>query len=230
METSTAVKTGAPAGAAQRQLQDFVLTRMFGEEYYRFDLVAGEIFNPADVRIIYLSADIIRGIHEALSFEAGDAWKVILKTCGHLWSRRVAKSLAHEYRSIAEQDWDTLNVGQYVELLEAYFSRHGWGKVQIILDDAPEYGIVRVSLNHSLFATALNGVEGPVDFMITGMLQGIFEEISGQTLEAVEVKVPGESAQRSEFLISAPDRINSIESLTEEGAPLDDILERLRQA
>jgi len=231
MDTSTVLETGAGTATRRRELEEFVLERLFGETYYRFDLVEGEIFNPADVRIIYLSADVVRGIYEALNFEAGEAWKVILKTCGHLWAKRVANSLEQEYRAIAQHDWDDLNVAQYVELMEAYFSRHGWGKVKVVLDDAAEYGIVRVSMTHSLFATALNNVEGPVDFMIAGMLQGIFETISEQTLEALEVQSPRRNAAPgSEFLISAPERIASIENLVEEGAPLDDIIERLRQA
>jgi len=228
METP-ATTAPADAGAIPR-LERMVLDRLFGEQSYAFDLYEGTVVNAADTRIIYLSADIIRGIYEALNFEAGDAWRIILKTCGTLWGQRMARSMEREVTALTSREWQQFSVSEYVDLLEGYFSRHGWGKAKIHLEDAASHGIIRMSMTHSLFATALNHVEGPVDYMVAGMLKGLFEAISGQTLDALEVQSPRRDAAPScEFLVSAVDRIAAIEPLVGEGLPLEEILDRLRQ-
>ncbi len=226
----TQVEPIKPSATMTQSLVNQVFQRLFGDEGYHFDLIGGTIENQAGTRIIYISTDIIRGIYEALYTEAGDAWKVVLKSCGYLWGKRVATSLDKELQALINQRLDNLTVKEYIDLIEYYFAMHGWGKVAIHLEDAQAYGIVRATLTHSLFVNALNQLDDHVDAMIAGMLKGLFESISGQALDCIEVTCARRhAAPCCEFLISAPARITSITSLIDEEVTFDDILEQLRQ-
>ncbi len=208
-----------------------VVERLFGHDYCDFDLFEGTALNAVNVRMIYLSSDIIRGIYEALYVEAGEAWRIILKTCGHVWGKRVSASLQQEVSLLMNAGMDELPVEQYVELFENYFSLNGWGKLTIDLNAAQQHGIVHANLTHSLFVHALNHLNDYVDPMVAGMLQGMFESISGQSLDCIEVTCACKAhTAKCEFLISGAERIKSIEPFVEKEATLDAIIERLRNS
>jgi predicted hydrocarbon binding protein len=206
-----------------------LLERLLSKSNYHFDLVEGTVFNQAGVRVIYLSTDLIRGIYEAVHFEAGEAWSVILKNCGYLWGKRIFDTLQKEVELAISQPLGKLAVPSFVNLVENYFAQYGWGKMTIHLQDAPQYGIVRVTMTHSLFVSALTNLEECVDGMIAGMLRGLFERISGQSLDCMEIACARRDAEPCVFLISAPKRISGIEHLVKDRVSSNDILAQLRQ-
>jgi uncharacterized protein len=217
--------------AKLEQLQTQVLERLFGDHAYQYDLREGTVHTHSNMRMIYLSADIVCGIHQALTYEAGEAWRIILHSCGYLWGKSVFKNLSKDFKLLAYQDLHQISVAEYVLLMEQFLSAHGWGEAKIYLDDAERYGIVRVSLGYSLFVEVLNHVEERVDAMIEGMLHGFFEQISGDTqLGCIEVACARLGAPRCEFLISGAARLERIEKSVSKGADLATILAELRAA
>ena len=213
-----------------QQLSAQVLQKIFGESAQTFDLEAGTAISNTDVRIIYLSSDIIHAIYDVLKYEAGDAWSLILKNCGSIWGKRVSASLEHELETTAAQKLGNLTVDSYIALLEAYFANHGWGKMRFNLDDAENHGIVRATLNNSLFPGTLKDVNAPVDYMIAGMLQSIFSAISGQDLRSTQVAYAYTGKNSSEFVISGAARIAGLEKLKLHDMGANEALERLRTA
>lgn len=213
------------------RLSPEAIDKLFADTVYHFDLTEGTVAGVAE-RIIYLTEDLVVGIHEALKHEAGEAWAIILKSCGYLWGRRLAMALEKKTRSLLSRDMGQLAVDDYLALLEAYFAQHGWGRLTLHLDDAESHGIVRASLRHSLFAASLKLRDQPVDFLIAGMLRALFERIGGCPLECVQViwARDGSETQPSEFLISAPERIEAIADSVSEFKTVEDALARLRAA
>ncbi len=211
------------------QLDAEIFSRLFSETYHQFDLREGTAINSAGVRVIYLSSDIVRGIYEALHYEAGDAWKLILENSGYLWGKHMFESLIKEIQAVSQKNLESLPASDYLHVLETYFSMHGWGKAKIHLQDAP-FGIIRVRMTHSLFADALNNVDDRVDAMIAGMLRGFFEKVSGgQSLGCVETAcVRRNAAPYCEFLISGMDRISKLRHLIDDEVSPEKILEQLR--
>jgi len=228
MQASISVSPKVPE--LVQPLVDETFSHLFGNQDYQFDLIEGTITDRNNTRIIYISSDIVRGIYEALYFEAGEAWKIILKSCGYIWGKRVSDYLDNELKTTSGQGLHMLTVKSYIDLLEKYVATHGWGRACVYLNDAEQHGIVRVSMMHSLFVNSLNDLDERVDHIIAGMLKGMFENISGHSLECIEVICTNNSTSPTcEFLISAPERIASIEALAEEGVTLDAIVEQLRQ-
>ncbi|MBK8814911.1 MAG: hypothetical protein IPN42_05100 [Methylococcaceae bacterium] len=223
--TNTGISNSQQAG----QLSSQVLNKLFGESSLNFNLNQGTVLSPTDVRVIYLSSDIIRGIYDVLKYETGDAWSLILKNCGVIWGERVSGSIDKEIQATGNQKIGQLSVDSFIHLLESYFASHGWGKMQIYLDDAESHGIVRASLKNSLFADTLKHLNSPTEYMIAGMLQGIFSSISGHDLGCIQVSFETTGIATSEFLISARSRIDTLEQsgFAQELTP-DEALARLR--
>jgi uncharacterized protein len=215
-----------------QQLVNQIYERLFGEAGQHYDLYEGTISSAANVRIIYLSADIIRGIYDALSYEAGDAWSIILHNCGARWGKRVSASLERELRALANRRMDGLVVKEYCDLLESYFAFHGWGKLKIHLDLAQTDGIVFFELSNGIFSNVLTNVEGPVDYMIEGMLQGMFSVVSGgQSLGCIQLVPTGPKPYDTvKFLLSGSDRIENISEQILPGTSLEEALRQLRAA
>lgn len=227
---STQPKSNSDAKVVEKLVPE-TLERLFGNQHCHYDVWEGTVLSASDVRIIYVSADVIAGVYDALSYEAGDAWKIILKNCGYIWGKRVSVSLERELRMVAREELSKLTVKDYLKLLESYFATHGWGRISTELENAQQHGIVRVSLTNSLFVNALDQVDGRVDFMIAGMLRGIFEAISGHDLDCVQVCCErADDAEACEFLISAPARIRAIDDLIAKGIGIDDAVNQLRAA
>ena len=209
-----------------------VLNKLFSDQAYHYDLKAGTVRDTASKRIIYLSDDLIRGIHHALYHETGDAWSMILQNCGYHWGKRVAKSLTDDFQAVSQRSVAELSVADYLQMIETYFSSHGWGKMTINLDHAQSHGIVRASLNNSLFAHALNEVQERVDFLIAGMLRGLFEDISSCELDCIQISCErSNDGNHCEFLISAPQRIQKLQGeLDPSGMATDDAIAILATA
>ncbi len=214
-----------------QQLGHDILRKIFGEEAQTFDMQEGTVLSNTDNRVIYLSSDVIHAIYDVLTYEAGEAWSLILKHCGVIWGTRVSGLLEKELQGAElSKKLGTLSVESYLALLETYFVNHGWGKMRFHLENAENHGIIRASLNHSLFAHTLKEVDGPVDYMIAGMLESIFSEISGQTLGCTQISYNYSGANTSEFLISGSARIANLEQVDIHNMNPNDALDVLRIA
>ena len=211
----------------QKQATELVLQKVFGHEFLDYQLEEGTVRGYNDVRVIYLSEDIIRGIYEALLHETGEAWSLILKTSGLTWGRRTTKLLDLQSRELAPDGVARLSVQAYFDLLEKYFQTHGWGLAKFDLAKARSHGLIRVVLLDSLFARALSDLSEPVDHLIGGMVTGMFEAMSNAKLDFAEVSSPLLGSPNTEFVITAPSRIEKVQPFIAERMPADEVIERL---
>jgi predicted hydrocarbon binding protein len=208
-----------------------VLNLMFTADSCEYDLVGGKVTATTE-RVIYLSSDLIIGIYEALNYEAGEAWALIFNNCGYLWGRREIDRLKKELKIRIQQEIEQLSVKDFSSLIEGYFSKQGWGKVKIHLDDAEQYGIIRVNLKNGLFDANLSPlVNGSTNYMIAGLLRAFFENISQASLGCVETSWQRNGDQHScDLLISGSARITALQAqLTpSKSVDVEDALGRLR--
>jgi predicted hydrocarbon binding protein len=213
-----------------QQLSQQILQKIFTETAQTFDMKAGTVLSNTDVRVIYLSSDIIHAIYDVLKYEAGEAWALILKNCGIIWGKRIHSSLEKELYNSLEQKLGNLTVDSYIALLEAYFANHGWGKISFDLNHAQSDGVILATLTNSLFSNTLKNIDAPVDFMVAGMLQSIFASISEQELACIQIAYSHSDIDTSEFIISGVSRIAHLETLKIHELTTNEALERLRIA
>lgn len=206
------------------------LERFFSHEANRYDLLAGTAYNAAGSRIIYLSADVVKGIHQALLNETGPAWRIILKNCGILWGRRVAQHLDREIGLMFNTSPGEFPVPEYLRLIEGYFSAHGWGLLQLDIAKAQTHGVITATLENSLFSEVLDEETSRVDFLVAGILRSLFVHISGHELDCQEIASTRAGAPNGLFVITAADRLDALEERIENGEPASQILESLATA
>jgi uncharacterized protein len=213
------------------KLTNQVLEQLFGEANLGHDLKDGTITGIVE-RVLYINADLISGVQQGLIDEIGEAWREVLATCGHFWGKRVATSIEKYLQVTVHVGVEQLLVGEYLSLVEEYFACHGWGRAKIHLDDAKQHGIVRVSLQNSIFAIALKHVEGPVDQMVAGMLRGMFERVASRPLDCLQVawENNGDDEPVSEFLVSSPKRIEVLKALVTHSIGVNNAIAQLRAA
>jgi uncharacterized protein len=214
-----------------QHLADNIYERLFSDVGQHFDLYEGTVNSPGGAKVVYLSTDIIAGIYQAIKYEAGDAWMVILKSCGKRWGKRVAGALEKEMRSVLNRKFDALTVTEYVELLEQYFAYHGWGKIRFNLDGVESYGIVQADLKDGIFRYALPQATGSVDYLIAGMLVGIFEQISQTPLDVLQVdSKASDGSVVTHMLLTVPDRVEWGQAQVDAGVDFQTLLHEMRQS
>ncbi len=214
-----------------QSLVDNVYERMFGDQGQHFDLFEGTASTPGGAKVIYLSTDIIVGIYTAIEYEAGEAWTVILKSCGKRWGKRVLSALEKELRTVANRRFDALTVTEYVVLIEKYFSYHGWGRVSFRLDGIEQHGILQIDLKDSIFRYALPQVTGPVDYMVAGMLVGIFEQLAQTELDVLQMEVKtNDGVALTHFLLSSPERVVWGQAQADAGSDYATVLKEMQQS
>lgn len=212
----------------QHIVDDLDLEKFFEEVQVSHDLSEGVAFSPAQTRVIYLSSDIILGIYRALKEETGPAWSLILKNCGRLWGRKVAKNLENEMQVQVGMAPHALTAEKYVQLLEAYFPAHGWGRLSVDLSDAPQHGLIRFTMRNSLFVDVLDEETVPVDGMISGILQGFFHSLVEHPLDCIEVGCARQGFDHCSFILTHEDRLADVEDEVEAGKSPEDIIESLK--
>lgn len=204
------------------------LDALLGADGLRFDLYDGTIVDPSDTRQIFLSTDILRGIYAALAYEAGPAWRLVMRRCGGLWGQRLAKSLHRQAQLASVKRTSAYTMAQFASHLPRLIAASGWGRLRIDYTDAPAHGFVVAELRHSIFADALSHLRERVDYMFAGMLAGLFGELAKADLGCTELCSPGAGAESSVFVISSSDRCSHAEAMVEAGSGVEDILASLR--
>lgn len=197
-----------------------------------YDLYEGTATDATNTRVVYISSDIVRGIHAALREEAGPAWRVILKTSGRTWGQAYYRLFARQVKRVNKSPLESLPVESFLEHLCALFACNGWGVVEFDLSRTFDAGIVRIRLHNSMVVDALDHLRERVDYLIAGMLAGFFSEVAGSELDCIEVASPLTGARCTEFLLSGRNRLERIRARLEEDATTesDDLVERIRES
>ncbi len=170
------------------------------------DPTATRVINP----LAFASAEMIRGLHHVIERERTGAWRSAMKAAGHATGRKFGASLDALLATRGQPALNALPLEACLALLELHLTNLGWGRLQIDLTDAAQYGLVVARLEHSVFVEALANVPDFVDALPAGMLQGFFEHISGQTLGCEEIGCVRRGAPCCTFVITAPEQLAGI--------------------
>jgi hypothetical protein len=190
------------------------LVDMFDQAAVGYDLREGTARSPTGERQIFLSTDVLRGVHDALQYEAGEAWGAILFRCGTLWGERITNRLWRDVERETGEGPEALRVDSFLAWMRGWFRRSGWGDTVFDLRDAEASGVIWVELHFSLFREALEPCPDRADFLVAGLLSAFFSKVSGRPVTAIELP-PTDNVV---FAISGPERIDEVDEAIEDGA------------
>lgn len=192
-----------------------------------FDLYEGTVVDPSDTRTIFLASDILRGIHAALSYEAGDAWRIVLYRCGFLWGQKTLRYLVRQSQDVFGAKFEQISVDAFLGNLAAFMNSNGWGVLSYDLSRATTHGVLRLELRKSIFSDALEHLRERVDYLVAGMFAALFSDLARTDLGCVEVCSVLTGAPTSVFLLSARERITALTDALDGGAGEQELLELL---
>ncbi|MDZ4814816.1 MAG: V4R domain-containing protein [Verrucomicrobiota bacterium] len=183
------------------------LSRFFDEDLFSFDLVKGVATNPARNRICVLSTDMLRGIHNAVVEESGEASPLVFKKCGHLWGKRLMTRLNAECELFSSPHLSSMPVSDFLTFLSDYMLFQGWGKLTFDLSESKSRGIIQVQLEHSILCEVMHDSNQRVHPLICGILSGIFSALSAQDLDCLETECLQTGHTANRFVITARERL-----------------------
>ncbi len=172
--------------------------------------------DPTGARVVFAAVEAMRSLHDVVENERLGAWRVAMQATGHICGRSIASDLELRLGALGKPALAALPLEACLVLIERSFAIHGWGRLELDLAYAAQYGLVLARVEHSFFVEALPHATDFVDPLIAGMLQGFFEHISGQSLGCEEIScirhpVTGSvSPALCTFAITAPERLATI--------------------
>ncbi len=172
----------------------------------------GTVKDSAGAPVVFASSALLRGLHRVLEGERAGAWTSAMKIAGIAGGRALAGELDATLAASGQPALAALPLEACLVLLERTFANRGWGRLKLDLADAAEHGVVVARVANSCFVEALADVEGLVDPFLAGVLQGFFEQISGQTLGCEEIVCVRTGAPECVFVITAPERFSALEA------------------
>lgn len=212
------------------QLTEKTLLELFGDRETEYDVYGGTVKLENRERQVFITTETIYGLYKALNDETGDAWRVVMKNCGYLWGKRLVKNIERDVAARMQKKPGYLDVDSFVDLIQAYFAYHGWGRLHINLDHAESDGIILVQLKDSVVSEALKDTSGIVDYVIAGMLRAVFEYIADRELDCIQITCNRRATtSHCEFLVSSPQRIEALEPLAGQST-IDDAINELKAA
>jgi hypothetical protein len=203
------------------------LDRLFDGRGFGHDAPTGTAENPAGERIVFAAPNFTRSVHLVLQAEKPGAWSAACAKGGIAVGKKIGVGLDAGLARLGESALAALPLETSIAFIERYFSSHGWGLLQLDLTDAAEHGIVTGRLQHSYFVDVLADIGDAGDPLPAGILQGFFEHVSGQSLGCVEIACARHGAPHCTFVITAPERLESVVSLLG-SAPAEAIIARLK--
>lgn len=185
------------------------LDHLIGNRPFRSD-AAGALIDPLGVRVVCAPPEMMRSFRFIFERESPGAWSEVFRTSGRAAGEYLGQHLDRELARLGQPTLSALPLETCVILIERYFAVQGWGILKLDLSDAADHGLVIARLEHSSFAEALSDVNGLVDPLAAGLLQGFIEYISGQSLGCEEIACVRTGAPRCTFVITAQERLDPV--------------------
>jgi predicted hydrocarbon binding protein len=208
-------------------LKSLNLDSLIADQSFARD-ATGLLVDSAGTRVVLVSAGTTRGFRHVLEAEKPGAWSAALKAGGVSSGVQIATGLDTTLTARGKPALAALPLEACLALLEHHFAACGWGRLKVDLNDAAAYGFVVARLEHAFHVEALTDVDGFVDPMLAGVLQGFFCRISGQELGCEEIGCSRGGYTHCTFVITDPERLASLRPMIG-SETVEAVLAHLRQ-
>lgn len=180
--------------------------------FLAFESSKGVLSSRGGTRLVGVSDDFLRGFVLACEYEAGDATKTILRSCGRFYGSRLAARIEAELGTFAGSPLRDRPMAHFEALIIDLFSGLGMGQIQIDFA-AGRYGILPVSLQNSPMQDI--GPKGHVaDDLFCGLLEGFFSCFAGDDIVCIQTgDLRLGSKDGTTFLLAFPDQVKRVSEL-----------------
>ena len=202
----------------------------YENDYFEHNLAKGTLFNRSGTKMCMMPSELLLGLQKALEDETGPAWRMILKRCGEIWGRRVAKRFQKELTDFYGRPLHDLPMREFAQLVESHFRYHGWGNLKLEFSHA-EAGLITARMENSAFVEVVGASEYPVDGLVSGLLSQLIAEGSERDdIECYETQCSAQGAPYCRFIVGIGGRLSKLDEWVEEGLEHEEIMTRLAKS
>lgn len=199
----------------------------FEVDYFNHDLRRGTVFNRSGTRQCFMPSEMISALMSVMQEEAGGAWRDVIARVGRLWGRRVARRYQKELADFYNRPLHEMPMKELVVLLEGFFRYQGWGLLTLDFSMA-ERGVIQARLENSAFVEIIGLSDGPVDYIVCGLLAEFFNQVAERTdLECVETECCAAGAPACRMILAITPRIDLIRDQLGSSASHETLLQEI---
>lgn len=195
-------------------------------DYLSQDLKSGTIANRAGARVLALTDDFLIAMHNSLEAQLGEKAVAVLAQFTRDWGRRAAEQFSAEIENHHGKPLTQLPLGLFAADLAEAFRHHGWGVIRFDFTRYAE-GLIGVEINQPIVGSIVKPANRPVDRMLGEFLAGMFSQFAGEDLAVLQTECRSCGSASSQFVVTIPERIRSVEKLAEAGKSHAQIVEVL---
>lgn len=165
------------------------------------------------------------GLHtlrRALERDVGDQAAPALQEAGYAAGEQVYAAFRHWLRDYARIDNPAgLDAGTLDEILTAFFSAIGWGRIRL-----ERVGTSGLAIDSADWAEADpdSATDVPACFVSTGLLASFLGHIAGRDIAVMELECRSRNDPRCRFLAGAPDTLQRVYDAMNAGRDYREVL------
>lgn len=196
--------------------------------YVRGSLELGLLENRCGDRLLALPDTLLRAIVSGLNAETGKASPLVLRNCGLWWGKNFYTRFSQELSDYYQRDIAEIPMLEFVQTLQECWRTHGWG-VFHLNTDFYQKGFLVVEIENSPFTQTPIQPEQLSGALEAGILQAFFSQLTGWKLGCAQMSCESLGADRNRFVLGLENRLNSVESLVNQGQSHEAIMKLLTQ-
>ncbi len=152
--------------------------------FLSFDSAKGVLTSRGGTRMLGVSEDFLRGFVVACEYEAGEATRTILSSCGKFYGRKLATRCEQELGEYARTPLRDRPMAHFEALIGDLWNGLGMGQLSIDFS-AGRFGLIPITLVNSPMQDI--GPKGHVaDDLLRGILEGFFMHFAGEELSCTQ--------------------------------------------
>ena len=171
---------------------------------------AGTLVNSQAERVSSLPGPLLGALRFVLERERVGSWRATSKNIGRACGKQLGSGVDAQLAGLKQPALATLPLETALDFLVRHFALNAWGLLTLDVSAAISHGIVISHLRNSWFAAALTDANEYADPFFTGVLEGYFEHISGQTLAGAELACSRRGAAHCTFVLTTQERLTPV--------------------
>jgi predicted hydrocarbon binding protein len=197
-------------------------------DYYKWDMGKGVLKERGGARVMAFPQEFSIGLIAGLVEECGEAWPIVMQSCGAFWGKRQMERLDKELSTFHGARIKGLPTATVHCAISECLAVHGWGRATFDLSEFTRR-VLLVRVSDSPMVAAVNEAkldtgDKPVDALLAGALAAMFSVASGAAMECKEISCQGRGEPYCEFVIATEGRLGALGSLIRKRASRDEML------
>jgi uncharacterized protein len=195
------------------------------DQFFQTDVAAGTVHNVYGQRALRASNYFLRALIESLDEQTPARKGELLYRIGRAWGERIMAEFAPRIAQEYEVEFEKLGIGMMLESWWWPLRAGGWGTCCFRFDRARS-GIVSVQLNGSAAADGVRSETVACD-LYAGLFAAAFSRLAHRELTCVELECAAKGGPHCTFVVAAPSRAKNAIACRDEGANVEQILEKI---